>query len=67
MKTHTLDFGRIYSRDFIEAHFVGWDTEDGEAPPGYNIWDFFMADGKYLGADSEGIEPLFSMEPEGDE
>ena len=38
---------------------TGWTTPDGHAPDGYSVCDYF-ADGKYLGPDQYGIEPIFA-------
>lgn len=38
---------------------VGWTVGDGSGHEGYNVSDYFSADGKYLGADEHGIEPIF--------
>lgn len=44
-----------------QTKVIGW-TKNGvpcEAPNGIHAEDFFR-DGKYLGPDSDGVEPVFS-------
>ena len=50
----TLEAGRKY--DVAALALAGW-TDDAE---GYNVADYFAADGTYLGADEDGVEPLFA-------
>lgn len=38
---------------------IGWTPGDGSGHEGYNVADYFR-DGKYLGPDEHGIEPVFS-------
>lgn len=38
---------------------TGWTEGDGSGHDGYNVSDYFAADGTYRGADADGIEPLF--------
>jgi hypothetical protein len=45
--------GRKY--DLNRLMFIGWNKDGTE---GYNIHDYFR-NGKYLGADYDGVEPLF--------
>jgi hypothetical protein len=35
----------------------GWNAIDHE---GYNVWDYFDEQGRYLGPDHLGVEPVFS-------
>lgn len=47
--------------DMTQTKVIGW-TKNGvpcEAPNGIHAEDFFR-DGKYLGPDSDGVEPVFS-------
>lgn len=53
----TLTKGNKY--DTTKASGIGWTTSDGEAPDGYNRWDYFDQDGIYLGPDEDGVEPLW--------
>lgn len=39
---------------------LGWTDGDGTGHEGYNVADYFGADGTYRGADEHGIEPLFA-------
>lgn len=39
--------------------WIGWSDGDGSGHDGYNVGDYFEADGTYRGADENGIEPLF--------
>jgi hypothetical protein len=43
----------------LTARMTGWTTGDGTGSEGYNVADYFR-DGKYLGADEHGIEPIFA-------
>ena len=54
MKTRKLTKGETYDLDTLTP--AGW---SGEATEGYSCWDYFDSDGVYLGADEDGIEPLF--------
>jgi hypothetical protein len=40
---------------------TGWarNGQPIETPEGIHAEDFFAADGKYLGADEDGVEPIF--------
>ena len=47
---------------------VGWTRGDDSGHDGYDPWDYFSGnkyseDGKYLGPDIHGIEPVFNDEP----
>ncbi len=60
--TRKLTTGETY--DFAALEFTGlWTRGDKivEAD-GYNTGDYFDRDGRYLGPDSYGIEPLFADE-----
>lgn len=37
-----------------------WTEGDGTGHEGYNFCDYFTSDGTYLGADENGIEPVFA-------
>ena len=39
---------------------TGWTEGDGSGHDGYNVADYFTADGTYLGPDECGIEPIFA-------
>jgi hypothetical protein len=41
----------------IENEFLGW--SDGKENEGYHVDHFFNVDGYYLGADDDGIYPIF--------
>lgn len=45
--------GNTYDVSFLRL--VGWTGQEHE---GYNIADYFDAQGRYLGADEAGIEPI---------
>jgi len=47
--------GRRYDTEHLR--FVGW-TEPNE---GRNAFVYFDADGRYLGPDADGVEPLWSF------
>lgn len=53
----TLETGRKY--DVAALTFAGWTDGDGTSRDGYNVWDYFVADGVYQGPDEHGIEPTF--------
>lgn len=40
---------------------IGWkqNGQEIETPAGIHAEDFFGADGRYLGPDSDGVEPVF--------
>lgn len=53
--------GQSWARVTIEpASLTGWSAGDGSGHEGYNVTDFFGADGAYLGPDEHGIEPIFA-------
>ena len=55
----TCAIDREYDVDALD--FAGWLTEDGEfaeCVDGLHYADFFR-DGRYLGADADGVQPLF--------
>ena len=56
MKTK-LQAGKSY--DTATLVLVGWTAGDGSGSEGYSVENFFDANGKYLGADAHGIEPIF--------
>ncbi|NBW19789.1 MAG: hypothetical protein EBR82_68630 [Caulobacteraceae bacterium] len=51
-----LTVGQTY--DIATLRLVGWTDGDGTGHEGYSIHDYFGADGRYLGADDHGIEPI---------
>jgi hypothetical protein len=53
-----LTKGQKYSVATLSC--IGWTTGDGTGTEGYNVADYFRADGSYLGADEHGIEPIFA-------
>jgi hypothetical protein len=54
---HLLERGRKY--DVASLQFLGWYDPAGIGTDGYHIDDYFR-DGEYLGADQDGVEPLFT-------
>ena len=56
-----LEAGKIYNLD--ELVCTGWTDGDGSGAMGYNVWDYFDAEGRYLGPDICGIEPIFEDAP----
>ena len=58
MMATTLTVGQTYDLDTLS--FAGWTDGDGTGTGGYSCWDYFR-EGKYLGADEHGIEPLFDI------
>jgi hypothetical protein len=46
--------------DVADLNFCGWSDGDGTSRDGYNVSDYFIQDGFYLGPDVHGIEPLFT-------
>jgi hypothetical protein len=52
-----LIVGQVYDVGPLENVLLGW---NGRKAKGYHIGEYFDGDGRYLGADAEGIEPLFS-------
>jgi hypothetical protein len=52
--------GQRYTTE--ELTLVGWTTGDGSGHEGYSCWSYFGADGRYLGPDGHGIEPIFERE-----
>lgn len=55
----TLTKGTKY--DVASLTCTGWTDGDGSGHEGYNVSDYFAADGAYRGADEHGIEPTFSL------
>lgn len=49
--------GRIYDVSALE--FIGWTRGDGTSTTGYNAWDYFDSNGRFLGADRHRIVPIF--------
>lgn len=59
--THTLKTGdtpAIGVRGMFSL-FVCWSAGDGSGNVGYSVGDYFDENGRYLGPDQHGIEPLF--------
>lgn len=54
--TTKLTKGQKYDTDTLTL--TGW-TGPHE---GLSCWDYFGADGEYLGADDDGVEPLFASD-----
>lgn len=54
-----LENGKQY--DVTALVFAGWTGGDGSGHDGYNWRDYFGPDGRYLGPDQHGIEPLFAV------
>lgn len=54
--------GKTYDPEQLEL--LGWTEGDGSGSEGYSYLDYFDADGRYLGPDAHGIEPLFSCPEE---
>jgi hypothetical protein len=52
----TLITGQAY--DIGKLRLLGWTAGDGTGPEGYRLMDFFDSDGRYLGRDQNGIEPI---------
>ena len=53
----TLSKGQTY--DATTLRLIGWTAGNGTGSDGYQPEYYFDEDGKYLGADSDGIEPIF--------
>src|SRR5262245_53187635 len=53
---HRLHQGCLYNHYFLTL--VGWTEGDGSGHLGYSYLSYF-SDGRYLGPDAHGIEPLF--------
>lgn len=51
-----LTKGQVY--DVGSLRCIGWTDGDGSGHEGYHWQDYFAADGRYLGADEHGIEPI---------
>lgn len=56
-----LTKGEAYDVTALEGRFTRWSTATGEYP-GARVYDYFDPEGRYLGADVDGIEPLFAAE-----
>lgn len=56
MTTTKLTVGQSYDLDTLE--FAGWST-GADHVDGYHYADYFR-DGIYLGADEDGVEPIFA-------
>lgn len=44
---------------FRDRRLIGWTLGDGSGAEGYSVETYFDAEGKYLGPDEHGIEPIF--------
>lgn len=53
--TTKLTKGEKYDTDTL--NLTGWTGPHD----GLFCWDYFSADGEYLGADDDGVEPLFTV------
>lgn len=53
---NTLETGRKY--DVNTLTFIAWTKGDDTSSDAYNAYDYFAADGSYLGPDQHGIEPI---------
>ena len=56
-----LETGQIYERAALT--FIGWTEGDGSEPLGYSVKYYFDSQGRYLGPDICGIEPIFEDAP----
>ena len=54
--------GEAPSLVYIHVECVGWKQagKSIETPDGINVADYFR-DGEYLGADQDGVEPIFAI------
>ena len=54
--------GEDHSHVYIHVECAGWKQagEIIETPEGINVADYFR-DGEYLGADQDGVEPIFAI------
>lgn len=52
-----LEEGKIYMVENLQ--FSTWSNPNLENTEGYNVGDYFLPDGEYLGPDDLGIEPEF--------
>lgn len=52
----TLMQGKLYTISHLVL--LGWTDGDGSGAEGYNLLDYFDYEGRYLGADQHGIEPI---------
>jgi hypothetical protein len=59
MTTTKLTTGRQY--DLGSLRLVDWTDGDGTGHEGYTLADYFDGDGKYLGPDGCGIEPIVEI------
>ena len=59
MTTHEVMLVKDRQYDVTTLRCTGWSDGDGSGHEGYNWLDYFTDDGKYLGADEHGIEPIF--------
>ena len=56
-----LETGKIY--ECAALTFIGWTAGDGSEPLGYDMRYYFDGQGRYLGPDIYGIEPIFEDAP----
>lgn len=60
MTTNTkLESGKSYDIDAIRSQFAGWSNGESHID-GYSLDNYFDAAGRYLGADEDGVEPIFT-------
>lgn len=55
----TLTEGQVYDVSTLEL--IDWTEGDGTGTEGYDCWNYFDRDGRYLGPDIHGIEPVMSV------
>ena len=56
-KSAVLTIGQRYDLDTLVP--AGWNTSDHD---GYDCWDYFDAEGTYLGPDEFGVEPFWATD-----
>jgi hypothetical protein len=56
----TLKKGKRYDVDSIRL--VAWKNGDEHTNDSYSLWDYFDANGRYLGPDKFGVEPFVEVE-----
>lgn len=62
MKTETkIELTKGNKYDVSTIVFTGWTDGDGTGHDGYNVSDYFAADGTYRGPDEHGIEPIVEI------
>lgn len=58
INTENLDSGKIRHTGWL---LNGKDGHQAAIDSGVNVTDFFDANGKFLGADDNGLEPVFEV------